>query len=98
MRKHAALCQKTIPLGDPNCPEEIELAKKIGCNDIRNKAATGDVNEEFELEEVEFGETTANPNPDAAVAPTRTSASTSQSPRAVLLLKSLPPSHQLSFL
>ena len=64
MRKYATLYRKPIPTGDPNCPEEVKLAKRIKYM-IGNKAAIGNAEEEFNLEEIEFGESGANPNPDA---------------------------------
>ena len=44
MRKCSTLCQKQIPTGDPNCPEEVKLAKRIK-HMILNKAAVGDAEE-----------------------------------------------------
>ena len=64
MRKYATLYRKPIPTGDPNCPEEVKLAKRIKYL-IGNKASVGDAEEEFNLEEIEFGESGANPKPDA---------------------------------
>ena len=44
-----------IPTGDPDCPEEVKLEEQIK-RLIRNKAALGDTEEEFNLKKVEFGE------------------------------------------
>ena len=60
-----SLHSKKICTGDPTIPEEVRLAKQVKWK-IGNKAAIGDVEEHFELEEVEFGETQANPNPTPA--------------------------------
>ena len=49
-RKLATLYRKGIPTGDPNCPEEVELAKKIKYT-IGDRAAMGDGEEEFNLED-----------------------------------------------
>ena len=67
-KKYATLYQKIIATGDPNCPEEVNLTKRIKYL-IGNKAAIGDTEEEFDLEEVEFGENGANPNPGPADTP-----------------------------
>ena len=63
MKKYATLYRKKIPTGDPNCPEEVKLAKQVKYL-IGQKAAVGDGEEEFNLEQVEFSETGANPNPN----------------------------------
>ena len=54
--------RKGIPTGDPNCPEEVCLAKRIKY-DIGDRAAIGDGEEEFNLEDTSF--TATKPNPDA---------------------------------
>ena len=64
MRKHSTLCQKQTPTGDPDYPEEVKLAKQIKCQ-IGNKAAVGDAKEEFNLKEIKFGESGANPGPSS---------------------------------
>ena len=49
-------------MGDPDCPEEAKLAKQIK-HLIGNKpAVVGDAEQEFNLEEAEFGGSGANPN------------------------------------
>ena len=64
MRKHSILHLKEMPIGDPDCPKEVKLAKQIKCM-IGNKAAAGDTQEEFNHEEVESGDSRrANPNPE----------------------------------
>ena len=62
MRKYATLYRKTIPTGDPNCPPAVKLAKKIKYL-IGAKAAIGDGEEEFNLEDTSF--TATKPDPDA---------------------------------
>eukprot|EP00536_Pseudo-nitzschia_multiseries_P006423 jgi/Psemu1/15177/gm1.15177_g len=42
---------KKIPTGDPNFPEEVQLAKRIKCWLIKTKFAAGDGEEEYHLEE-----------------------------------------------
>ena len=65
VRKYSTLHRKTIPTGNPACPEEVRLAKHIKYK-IGDKACLGDAEEDFVLEEVGFGESGANPNPDSA--------------------------------
>ena len=60
-RKFASLYRKGIPTGDPNCPEDVRLAKKIK-RAIGDRAAIGDGEELFNLEDTSF---TAKPDPDA---------------------------------
>jgi hypothetical protein len=62
MRKYTALHRKGIPTGDPNCPEDVRLAKRIKY-ELGNKAAVGDAEEEFVIREVAHGVSGANPNP-----------------------------------
>ena len=52
-------------MGDLDCPEEVKLTKQIKCL-TGNKAALDDVEEEFNLEEVESSESGASPNRDAS--------------------------------
>jgi hypothetical protein len=63
MRKYSSLHRRPIPTGDPNCPEEVRLAKRIKYA-IGNKASLGDAEEEFDIEGVVHGESGANPNPE----------------------------------
>ena len=56
---------KSVLAVDSNCAPEGKLAKQVK-HHFGNKSAMGCVEEEFELEEVEFVETRANPNPGAA--------------------------------
>ena len=67
MRKCSTLHCKQISTGDSDCPEEVKLTKQIKCW-IGSKAASGDAEEEFNLKEVDFGDSSANPNPDASSA------------------------------
>ena len=62
-QKYNLLHQKNIPTGDPNCPEEVKLAKHVKYY-IGQKACLGDAEQEFDLEEVDFGENGGNPNPN----------------------------------
>ena len=48
---------------DPDCPEEVKLAKRIKCM-IGNKAAVCNAKEEFKLTEVGVDESGASPNPE----------------------------------
>ena len=63
-RKFNTLGRKKIPTGDPNCPEDVKLAKRIRWQ-IGNRAAVGDAEEEFALEDTSF--TPVKPDPDAPV-------------------------------
>ena len=58
-RKYATLYRKGTPTGDPNCPEEVKLAKITIKWAIGNGAAIGDCEEEFNLEDASF--TTTKP-------------------------------------
>ena len=62
-RKYATLYRKGIPTGDPNCPEEVRLAKKIKWA-IGARASIGDGDEEFNLEETTFNSNDNDPDPD----------------------------------
>ena len=73
VRKCQTLHQKKIPTGDPECPEDVKLAKTIKY-EIGNKACLGDAEEDFDLEEVGFGETSGNPKPFVAPTPSTTDA------------------------
>eukprot|EP00535_Pseudo-nitzschia_heimii_P000647 CAMPEP_0197178980 /NCGR_PEP_ID=MMETSP1423-20130617/4081_1 /TAXON_ID=476441 /ORGANISM="Pseudo-nitzschia heimii, Strain UNC1101" /LENGTH=224 /DNA_ID=CAMNT_0042628813 /DNA_START=109 /DNA_END=780 /DNA_ORIENTATION=+ len=66
MRKYSTLQQKKNPTGNPNMPEEVRLTKRFK-HLIGDKAFMGDADEEFNLEEVGFGESGANPNPEAGI-------------------------------
>ena len=48
-RKFTSLHRRNIPTGDPDCPEEVKLAKRVFYL-LGQKAAVGDGEEEFELE------------------------------------------------
>eukprot|EP00536_Pseudo-nitzschia_multiseries_P017163 jgi/Psemu1/49615/gm1.49615_g len=50
-RKYTNLYCKQVPTGNPNCPEEVELARRIKWL-VKDKAEVGDGEEEFDLEEV----------------------------------------------
>ena len=50
-RKFQSLHRKSIPTGDPECPEEVQLAKRLKCC-IGQKASIGDGEDEFDLEEL----------------------------------------------
>ena len=67
MRKCVIVHPKQISKGDPDCPEEVKLAKQIK-HLIRNEAALGDTEEALNSVEVKFGESGANPNPELPVA------------------------------
>ena len=90
MRKHSTLCWKEIPTDDPDCLEEVKLAKEIKCV-IGSKATVGDAEEEFNLEDVESGESGANPSPSNGANPSpslrlavaATKSATSAAPTAV---------------
>ena len=64
-RKYNSLQRKAIPTGDPDCPEEVRLAKQVK-HLIGDKACIGDAEEEFDLEDVQFGECGGNPAPFTA--------------------------------
>ena len=68
MRKCSTLHQKQMPTGDPDCPKEVKLAKQTK-HVIGNKAAEGDSEEEFNPEEVDFSESSSNPNPEPSDIP-----------------------------
>jgi len=61
-RKFSDLYRKGIPTGDPNCPEDVKLAKRIKWA-IGDRAAIGDGEEEFNLADTSF--TSSQPDPDA---------------------------------
>ena len=58
-RKFQSLHRKPIPTGDPECPEEVQLAKRLK-HRIGQKASIGDGEDEFELEDVQHGPSGAN--------------------------------------
>ena len=60
-RKFSDLYRKSIPTGDPNCPEDVKRAKHIKWS-IGDRACVGDGEEEFNLEDSSF---TAKADPDA---------------------------------
>jgi hypothetical protein len=65
MRKYTTLHRRTIPTGDPNCPEEVRLAKRLKY-EIGNSATIGDADERFALKQVaHVGGNGANPQPVA---------------------------------
>lgn len=70
-----SLCQK-IPTGDPGCPEEVILAKRVHFL-LGQKAAAGDGEKEFELEELKHGESGANQKPHAQTVAEEVTAATS---------------------
>ena len=47
-RKFASLHRKKVPTGDPHCPEEVKLAKRVKYS-IGNKADLGDAEEEMNI-------------------------------------------------
>ena len=56
-RKFSTLAQRQIPTGDPDCPEEVKLARRVKCVTGSKAAVLGDAeDQESNLEEVEFGE------------------------------------------
>ena len=59
-RKFHPLLQSN-PAGDPDCPEEVKLAKQIK-HLTGNKIDLGETGEKFSLKEVELGKSGANPN------------------------------------
>ena len=63
-REFTTLCRGNIPTGDPGCPEEVILAKRVHFL-LGQKAAVGDGEEDFDLKELKHGETGANPKPCA---------------------------------
>ena len=63
-RKYNGLSRRKIPTGDPNCPEDVKLAKRIRWA-IGNRASVGDAEEEFSLDDTSF--TPVKPDPDAPV-------------------------------
>ena len=63
-RKFATLYRKGIPTGDHNCPEDVILAKEFKY-DIGDRAAIGDGEELFNLEDTSF--TATKPDPDVPV-------------------------------
>ena len=71
MRKCSTLCQKQIPTGNPDCLEDVKLAKRIKCV-VDNKAAVGNAEEEPNLKDVEFGESDADPTPSDGTSPSST--------------------------
>ena len=60
-RKFSDLYKKSVPTGDPNCREDVKQAKRIKWA-IGDRAADGDGEEEFNLEDTSF---TARPDPNA---------------------------------
>ena len=65
MGKHSTLHCKQILTGDLDCPKEVKLARQIK-RPIGVEAALGGVEGGFSLEEVEFGESATNPNPESS--------------------------------
>jgi hypothetical protein len=53
-RKYGTLHRKPIPTGDPSMPDEVRLAKKVKYK-IGDKANIGDGEEEYDLENANFG-------------------------------------------
>ena len=49
MRKYAGLYRKGTPTGDPNCPDNVKLAKRVKYA-IGNRAAIGDGEEQYVVE------------------------------------------------
>eukprot|EP00536_Pseudo-nitzschia_multiseries_P018737 jgi/Psemu1/230122/e_gw1.3024.8.1 len=48
-RKYGNLYRKQIPTGDPNCPEEVKLAKRVKWL-IKSKEGVGDGEEPYKME------------------------------------------------
>ena len=72
-RKYTSLYRRTIPTGDPNCPEEVRLAKKV-MRDIGDRAAVGVETEHFELSSGTFTNNPSNvANPNISNRNSRTS-------------------------
>ena len=66
-RKFTSLHRKSIPTGNPQCPPEVKLAKRVHYL-LGDKASIGDGEEEFVLEELKCGESGANPKSCAQTA------------------------------
>ena len=52
-RKYTSLYRKQIPTGDPNCPEDVKLAKRV-MRDIGERASLGQPEETFNLTDGTF--------------------------------------------
>jgi hypothetical protein len=89
VRKYSTLHRKPIPTGNPDCPEEVKLAKRIRFK-IGNRASIGDVEENFDFEKVEFGESGANPNPEPSAAVAAVAAPAVPPPAAAVPARAAP--------